>query len=99
MIPLPAQPPAARKFHFPTLSKDRFGALPPAAGRLVKLAELRVECASAGISHIDVKDERAIFYRNGSRDMVSVSTLKAKNADRKISELTKAVRALRQTNA
>lgn len=79
--------------------KDRFGALPPAAGRLVKLAELRVECASAGISHIDVKDERAIFYRNGSRDMVSVSTLKAKNADRKISELTKAVRALRQANA
>ena len=67
--------------------EDRFGRLPAAARRLVKLAELRVTCARAGVSHIDVKGERAVFYRDSSRDIAFVVRLAGKNADRKIAEL------------
>jgi transcription-repair coupling factor (superfamily II helicase) len=72
--------------------KDRFGKPPPAAARLIRLAELRVECAAAQISHIDAKGNRAVFYRNGSREIAFVATLRSKTADRKIAELVKAVR-------
>ena len=72
--------------------KDRFGRMPPAAQRLVRLAELRVVCASNGISHIDVKGERAVFYRASSHDIAFVSRLQSKNADRKIAELIKAAK-------
>ena len=72
--------------------EDRFGRLPAAARRLVKLAELRVTCARAGVSHIDVKGERAVFYRDSSRDIAFVVRLAGKNADRKIAELIRALR-------
>jgi transcription-repair coupling factor (superfamily II helicase) len=72
--------------------KDRFGRMPPAAERLLQLARLRVECAACGISHIDVKNSRAVFYRNGSRDIAFVVALKAKTAGRRIAELSKAVK-------
>ena len=66
---------------------DRFGKLPPAARRLVKLAELRVLCARARINHVDVKGTRAVFYSCGSRDIAFVRDLKGKKPDRKIQEL------------
>jgi transcription-repair coupling factor (superfamily II helicase) len=72
--------------------KDRFGRMPPAAQRLVRLAELRVACAREGISHIDVKGERAVFYRSSSHDIAFVARLQTKTADRKIAELIKAVK-------
>jgi len=72
---------------------DRFGPLPKAAERLVRLAELRAKCASARINHIDVKDKRAVFYRCGSRDVAFVRELKGKTADAKIRELAKSVAA------
>ena len=74
--------------------KDRFGRMPPAAQRLVRLAELRVACAREGISHIDVKGERAVFYRSSSHDIAFVARLQTKTADRKIAELIKAVKSL-----
>ena len=67
--------------------RDRFGPLPPAAKRLVALAKLRVACAAAKISNIDVKDRRAVFYKVGSRDVAFVRDLKGKTPDRKIAEL------------
>ena len=71
--------------------KDRFGPLPPAAKRLVRLAELRVRCAAAGFGIVDAKGPRAIFYRAGSRDVAKVADLRGKTADRRLSELMAAV--------
>ena len=68
--------------------EDRFGPLPKAAQRMVRLALLRVKAAQSGIGIIDVKDKRAILYRNGSRDIVKVLDLRGKTADRKIQEIT-----------
>jgi transcription-repair coupling factor (superfamily II helicase) len=71
--------------------KDRFGPLPPAAKRMVRLAELRVRCAAADIGIIDVKDRRAVMYKTGSREIAKVVELKGKTADRKIAELMKSI--------
>ena len=73
--------------------EDRFGPLPPAASRLVTLARLRVKCAAAKISNIDVRNGRAVFYRVGSRDIAFVRDLKGKTTDRKLKELTACVSA------
>ncbi len=70
---------------------DRFGPLPPAAARLVRLADLRVRCAEARIDHVDVKGSRAVFYKCGSREVAFVADLRAKSADKKIAELKKTV--------
>jgi transcription-repair coupling factor (superfamily II helicase) len=66
---------------------DRYGKLPPAAVRLVRLAEFRVRCAEKRISRLDVKGERAVFYMQGSRDPAFVERIEGKTADRKISSL------------
>ena len=71
--------------------EDRFGPMPPAAKRLVTLALLRVRCAKARISNIDVRNGRAVFYRVGERDIAFVRDLKGKTADRKLNELIKFV--------
>ena len=67
--------------------EDRFGRMPPAARRLIKMAELRVICARAGIGGIDVTGTRAVFHENGTRNITAVTTLKSRSADRKLSEL------------
>ena len=67
--------------------EDRFGRMPPAARRLIKMAELRVTCARAGIGGIDVTGTRAVFHENGTRNITAVTTLKSRSADRKLSEL------------
>ena len=72
--------------------KDRFGTPPPAAKRMIRLAELRVRCAEAGVGIIDAKDRRAVLYKNGSREIAAVVDLKGRNADRKITELLSALR-------
>jgi transcription-repair coupling factor (superfamily II helicase) len=71
--------------------EDRFGAPPPAAKRMIRLAELRVRCAAAGIGIIDAKEKRAILYKNGSREVATVVDLKGRTADRKITELLSAL--------
>ncbi|MGN0855037.1 MAG: DEAD/DEAH box helicase [Kiritimatiellia bacterium] len=70
---------------------DRFGRLPPAAKRLIRLAELRVACAKARIDHIDVRGTRAVFYRCGARDIAFVRDLAGRRPDAKIRELIKLV--------
>ena len=66
---------------------DRYGKLPPAAVRLVRLAEFRVRCAERRVSRLDVKGGRAVFYMQGSRDPAFVERVEGKTADRKISSL------------
>ena len=73
--------------------QDRFGPLPPEAKEYVRVAELRVACARAGIANIDVRGARAVFYKVGSRDIAFVKTVRGKTADRKLAELMSAVKS------
>lgn len=66
---------------------DRYGRLPRAAQRLVKLAEFRVLCAQAHISRLDVRDGKAVFYREGSHDVAFVGRVSGTTPERKIASL------------
>ena len=70
---------------------DRYGRLPPAAVRLVKLAEFRVRCAAKRVARLDVKGERAVFYLRGSPDPSFVERVQGNTADKKIASLFKAI--------
>ena len=74
--------------------RDRFGPLPPEAREYVRIAELRVVCANAGINHIDVKGTRAVLYKAGSHEVFKVIDLRGKSPDRKLTELIAALRNL-----
>ena len=73
--------------------KDRFGPLPPEADEYVRVAKLRTACAAAGITNIDVKATRAVFYRTGSRDIAFVVTLRGTTAEAKLKELVRTTRS------
>lgn len=76
--------------------KDRFGPLPPEAEEYVKVGLLRTICAAAGITHIDVKETRAVFYKTGSREIAFVETLRGKTPEAKLKELTRLCRLARR---
>ena len=67
--------------------KDRFGPLPAEARTFVLLAQLRVKCAEARITHIDVTGKRAVFYKAGTAGIAFVRDLVKKTSDQKIREL------------
>ena len=71
--------------------QDRFGPPPPDAEEFVRIAALRVRCAAAGISNIDVTGKRAVFYKQGSREIFKVVDLAGRDARRKLNELSRAV--------
>lgn len=73
---------------------DRYGRLPPAAVRLVRLAEFRMRCAAKRVARLDVKGVKAIFYLQGSRDPSFVERLHGHTPDQKISSLFRIVDAL-----
>ncbi len=75
---------------------DRYGKLPKAAARLVKLAEFRVLCAQAGVNRLDVRKGRAVFYRVGSKDIAFVGRVEGPTPDRKIASLAKILLANNQ---
>ena len=66
---------------------DRYGKLPRAALRLIKLAEFRVLCAQQRVSRLDVRNGRAVFYRQGSHDVAFVGRVSGTTPERKISTL------------
>ncbi|MCQ2388242.1 MAG: transcription-repair coupling factor [Kiritimatiellae bacterium] len=68
---------------------DRYGRLPPAAARLVKIAEFRVRCAAARVSRLDVRGERAVFRSVGRVEPNFVGKVTGKTADAKIASLFK----------
>ena len=67
--------------------KDRFGPLPDEVKLFVKAAELRVIAAQNLITNIDVRGNRAVFYKAGSRDVAFVRDLTAPTIERKLKEL------------
>jgi transcription-repair coupling factor (superfamily II helicase) len=67
--------------------EDRFGKMPAAARRLIRTAQLRMKCSEKGISAIDVRNERAVYYRSGSNEIAFVRILKGRTADQKLREL------------
>lgn len=77
--------------------KDRFGPLPPEAEEYVRVALLRTACANAGITHIDVKETRAVFYETGSREIAFVESLRGKSAEAKLKELIRMTRSRQAT--
>lgn len=66
---------------------DRYGKLPRSAERLVRLAEFRVECARRGVSRLDVRNGKAVFYREGSHDVAFVGRVNGSTAERRLSSL------------
>ncbi len=68
---------------------DRYGKLPAAAARLVKLAEFRILCAEQGIRRIDVRNGKAVFYRDGEQDHAFVGKVTGSTVDRKLASLAK----------
>ena len=71
--------------------KDRFGPPPPEADEFVRVAELRVRCAMAGISNVDAKGTRAVLYKSGSDKIFKVVDLPGKTPRKKLAELSAAV--------
>ncbi len=70
---------------------DRYGRLPRAAARLVRLVEFRTKCASRRVVRIDVKGDRATFYRQGSPYPAFVKCLRDGTADQKIKALSRMI--------
>ncbi len=68
---------------------DRYGKLPAAATRLVKLAEFRILCAEQGIRRLDVRNGKAVFYRDGEHDHAFVGKITGTTVDRKLASLAK----------
>ena len=79
--------PAVRRLR--TELADRYGRLPKAAVRLMKLAEFRILCARAGVSRLDVRNGRAVFYRTGSPDVAFVGHVEGATPERKLASLAK----------
>ena len=79
--------PAVRRLR--TELADRYGRLPKAAVRLMKLAEFRVLCARAGVSRLDVRNGRAVFYRTGSPDVAFVGHVEGPTPERKLASLAR----------
>ena len=75
--------------------RDRFGPLPRAAARLVKLAEFRVSCARRRVARIDVKGTRAAFYVRGSESPAFVGRLREGGPEQKLATLARMLRAIR----
>ncbi len=77
--------------------EDRFGRLPPAAVRLLRLAELRIAAAAHGIARIEVREGKVGLYRAHSRQPLLTGNrlprLTVGGADKKISQLLKVVTA------
>lgn len=73
--------------------KDRFGPLPAEAEEFVRISLLRTLSAAAGITHIDVKETRAVFYKTGSREIAFVESLRGKTPEAKLKELMRLVRS------
>lgn len=70
---------------------DRYGKLPKAAARLVKLAEFRVLCAQSDVSRIDVKKGHAWFYKSNSHTASFTGTITGRTTDQMLASLAKLV--------
>jgi transcription-repair coupling factor (superfamily II helicase) len=67
--------------------EDRFGKMPAAARRFVKLAKLKVAAAAAGYESIDSANGRAIYRKAGSNAISKVIEFTNADPDRRINKL------------
>jgi len=72
---------------------DRFGPLPAAAQRLLRITHIRILSAQAHLSRIDTKDDKA-FLRGKDQEIVDVITFKGQTADAKLTEIQRALRKI-----
>lgn len=73
---------------------DRYGRLPKAAERLVRLAEFRVTCARFGLAAVTTVKNKAFFYRRGSQTVAFVGHLDgASTPEKKLARLMKTILA------
>ncbi len=70
---------------------DRFGRMPDAARRFVRLAKIRVLCAKAKCAEIDVKDRRAVFRAPGGA-IARVEMLDGETPDALLASLERILR-------
>jgi transcription-repair coupling factor (superfamily II helicase) len=47
--------------------RDRFGRMPPALDRLLKVSRLRLEAAAHRIQKVETQEDKVLLYRRGSR--------------------------------
>ncbi len=73
--------------------RDRFGPPPPEAREFTLVAALRLACARANVGSVDVKDARALFYENGSREILKVAHLSGSTAEARLRELIRTMRS------
>jgi transcription-repair coupling factor (superfamily II helicase) len=76
--------------------RDRFGALPPALGLLLLVAELKVLASERGITAIEVKEDKLMLTRHNDYIMVGSKfpRLTAKTAPARLKEIKKLLMAL-----
>ena len=66
---------------------DRYGRLPSAALRLLKLAELRIVCAQNGISGVSARNSLAVFRRADNGDVAFTGKITGSTPEKKIASL------------
>ena len=78
--------------------RDRFGRIPPAAERLLKVARLRLAAASQRIARIEVQEDKVMMSRHG--DFIQPGgrfpRLAAKTPDARLDELIKLVSSVKK---
>ena len=72
--------------------QDRFGPPPPEAEEFASAALLRIECAAARLSNVDVRDSKAVFRTADTGEVAFVETLKSRSPARMLEELRRLVR-------
>ena len=70
--------------------RDRFGPPPPEAEEYVRVARLHVVCSQAGITRLDVKGDRAFFYR--ANELAFVHDVKGRTSAGKLADLARAAK-------
>ena len=80
--------------------EDRFGPLPEAAKRMLRLAELRVSAALAGVTRVEVKADVARLYLRDGQPYVfkngKLPRISGKSPDQKLTALFRIVTAMKE---
>ena len=70
--------------------RDRFGPPPPETEEYVRVARLHVVCSQAGVTRLDVKGDRAFFYR--ANELAFVHDVKGRTSAGKLADLALAAK-------
>jgi transcription-repair coupling factor (superfamily II helicase) len=75
--------------------RDRFGRMPPALDRLLKVSRLRLEAAAHRIQKVETQEDKVLLYRRGEPITVGnrLPRLTARQPGARLDELVKIIRA------